>query len=189
MHVTLRVGKDVPRLRTKRCYRALAAAMEAGRERFGFRLVHHAVQTNHIHLIVEASDRRALSRGMQGLTIRMARALNRACERRGKVFSGRYHAHALTTPSETRRAIAYVLNNWRRHAAQGGRYYSARYVDWFSSGLRFDGWGGRPDRSCPEWIPPGDMASPNTWLLKVGWRGRGLLDAGDVPGRVVGLPD
>ena len=31
---------------------------------------------NHIHLLCEATDRRALSRGLQGLFVRIAKALN-----------------------------------------------------------------------------------------------------------------
>ena len=181
VHITLRVQRDVPHLRTKRSYRAIAKAMQAGKQRFGFRLVHHAVQSNHIHLIVEAKDRRALSRGMQGLSIRIARALNRACDRQGKVFSARYHAHALRSPSETKRAIHYVLNNWRKHGRQGGRFYPSRSLDWFSSALQFDGWRGNPDRSSPQWIVPDTTTSPHGWLLKVGWRRSGLLESGGVP--------
>ncbi|HWV38452.1 MAG TPA: hypothetical protein VN033_08235 [Vulgatibacter sp.] len=51
--------------------------MSRGAERFGMRLTHHSVQGNHLHLIVEAKDARALSRGMQGLSIRVAQGMNR----------------------------------------------------------------------------------------------------------------
>jgi REP element-mobilizing transposase RayT len=37
------------------------------------RLIHLSVQSNHLHLIVEAADRNALGRAMRGLQIRMAR--------------------------------------------------------------------------------------------------------------------
>ena len=68
-----------------------------------------------IHLIVEASDRVALSRGVQGLCIRLARAVNRACGRRGPVFADRYHARALKTPRSVRFALRYVLLNAHKH--------------------------------------------------------------------------
>jgi REP element-mobilizing transposase RayT len=78
-------------LRSRRCFSALAQSFAAASNQFGFRLVHYSVQGNHIHFLVEAEDKRALSRGMQGLTIRMARALNRVMNnRKGKVFSDRY---------------------------------------------------------------------------------------------------
>ncbi len=128
----------------------LLDAMRAGRECFGFRLVHYAVLANHLHLVVEAGDSRSLSRGMQGLAVRMARALNRAWRRRGKVFAERFHAHVLKTPREVRNALRYVLENARRHGAwlrRGG-------VDPFSSARA-------------------PLGRARTWLLSVGLRMHG----------------
>jgi REP element-mobilizing transposase RayT len=48
-----------------------------GKVRPGFRVVHYGVMGDHVHLIVEGVNREALSRGMQGLAIRLAKALNR----------------------------------------------------------------------------------------------------------------
>src|SRR5262245_39857104 len=81
-HVTVKLSRGLPRLRQKKEYAALRAAFAAGRERFGFRLVHYAVLNDHLHLLVEAHDRVALSRGLQGLLIRIAKALNRLWSRR-----------------------------------------------------------------------------------------------------------
>ena len=83
-------------------FRAVRRALTGARARFGFRLVHFSVQRDHLHLLAEASDRRALSRGMQGLSIRVAKAVNRRLGRRGAVFADRYHARALKTPREAR---------------------------------------------------------------------------------------
>ena len=69
---------------------AIARALGGIKAREDFRVVHFSIQDNHIHLLVEAHDTLALSRGMQALTIRMARALNRAASRTGKVFDDRY---------------------------------------------------------------------------------------------------
>lgn len=189
VHVTLRVGTDIPPLRTKRCYRAIAGAMHAGRQRPDFRLVHQSVQHNHIHLIVEADDRRALSRGMQGLSIRIARALNKALGRAGRVFADRYHAHVLRTPPEIRAALAYVLLNWRHHAWQQGRRFADGWIDFFCSGRSFDGWRRRGDDRPPAWLPDFETTvPPRRYLLARGWRQRGLIDPAEVPGRPRGLP-
>jgi hypothetical protein len=56
------------------------------------------VQATHLHLLVEASDERALSRGVRAFEISVARRLNKAVGRKGRVFRDRYHADALTTP-------------------------------------------------------------------------------------------
>jgi hypothetical protein len=66
----------------------------------GFPLVHYSVQGNHVHLLVEANDEKALSKGMNGLGTRIARRLNRVMGRKGKVLDDRYHGHILRTPTE-----------------------------------------------------------------------------------------
>ena len=120
VHVTWRMRQGVWNLRTRRCFTALARAFWGGANRFGFRLVHYSVQGNHVHLLVEADDERALSRGMNGLGTRIARRLNRVMSRRGKVLDDRYHGHILRTPSEVRRARAYLLANAQKHYGQRG---------------------------------------------------------------------
>jgi len=82
------------------------SALAKARERFGFRLIHFSVQRDHLDLIAEASDRRALSRGVPGLTIRVARAVNRYLQRAGRLFADRYHARALRTPRSAFRQTA-----------------------------------------------------------------------------------
>src|SRR5207245_318842 len=119
--------------RSRRAFRALEKAFREGCNRFGFRVTHFSVQGNHVHLMVEAEDKHSLARGMQGLAIRMAKALNRLMERKGKAFSDRYHAHVLRTQREVRNALAYVLGNFARHAAEWGRKVTEGAVDAFSS--------------------------------------------------------
>jgi REP element-mobilizing transposase RayT len=155
------------------------------RRRKGFRLVHYSLQGNHLHALVEASDREALGRGMKALGIRFAKAVNRALRRRGSVVSERYHARVLRAPAQVRSAIRYVLLNARRHAAQGKRRLSgAVRLDPASSARWFDGWSWRPRGE--EELPhiPSPTSAPRTWLLATGWRRRGLIDPSDVPGRM-----
>jgi REP element-mobilizing transposase RayT len=116
VHVTLRLLPEVPTLRRHRMWTVLRERFRAGKDRFGFRLVDFSVQSNHIHLVCEGNDKRALSRGMQGLAIRLAKGINKQLGRRGKVFACRYHARQLHSPTETRNALIYVLGNYARHA-------------------------------------------------------------------------
>jgi len=129
VHVTLRARPQVWNLRAKRCFTRLRRCFRAGCDQFGFALNEFSVQGNHLHLICEADDSRALSRGMQGLGIRMAKALNRVMERAGTVFAHRYHARVLRTLSEIRRALAYVLGNAAKHAREQGRPLPAGWID------------------------------------------------------------
>lgn len=115
VHVTWRMKKDVWNLRSGRCFRALKIAFYSGANRFGFRLVHYSVQGNHLHLLVEAKDEKALSSGMNGMGVRVAKRLNRVMGRHGKVLADRYHAHVLRTPAEVRRARDYLLQNAKKH--------------------------------------------------------------------------
>jgi len=72
-------------------------------------VVHFSIQTDHVHLLIEARDKVSLSRGVSGLTIPFARSINRALGRTGHVFSDRYHARDLKTPREVRHGLVYVL--------------------------------------------------------------------------------
>lgn len=108
--------RGVPSLREHSLFVQVRKALAAAKHQFGFALVHFSVQRDHLHLIAEANDRRALSRGVQGLSIRLALAVNRLLERKGRLFADRYHARALKTPREVRFALRYVLLNARKHA-------------------------------------------------------------------------
>lgn len=117
VHVTVRVVRDVGRLRTRKLYRAIQWATLAAARRARIRIIHLSIQHNHLHLLVEARDERALARGMQGFQISAAKHINAALiatdgtRRRGRVFADRYHAHILRTPREVRHALVYVMNN------------------------------------------------------------------------------
>ena len=121
VHVTVRVAQRVWNLRSRRCYRVVTAAFAAARGRFGLRLIEFAVLGNHLHLVVEAHHNQALSRGMQGLSVRIAKAMNRLIGTRGAVLGDHYHAHLLETPTKLVNAIAYVLGNAAHHYGIEGR--------------------------------------------------------------------
>lgn len=178
VHVTLRVVAGIRSMRGKPAFRQIknAVAVVAGRP--GFRLVHFSVQSNHLHLLVEAKDAQALSRGVRALEISVAQRLNRLSSRKGRFFADRYHARALKSPREVRHALAYVLLNANHHSGFGSA--RPRGPDFYSSGCAFNGWKA-PPRGIPEDIPL--VASPKTWLLLYGWRTRGLLAFDEIPGR------
>jgi hypothetical protein len=148
----------------------------------GFRACHFSVQKNHVHIIVEALDNEHLSRGMQGLSIRIARSINHELGRCGRVFADRYHARILKTPREVKVALNYVLNNSLRHRPiRDGDWYLMQ-EDSFSSAAWFDGWRTRANPRCLPTGPP-PVSEPKTWLLTVGWRRHGLLVPAYVPAR------
>ena len=97
------------------------------------RIVHCSIQSDHVHLIVEADHDEALSNGMKGCNGRIARLLNALWRRRGRVFRERFHDRVLKTLSEVRNALKYVLNNHRKHGVESNAYAGRRDLDVFSS--------------------------------------------------------
>jgi hypothetical protein len=124
-----------------------------------------------LHTIVEADAPASLRRGVQGLAIRVARAVNRVLYRCGRVWGDRYHARMLRTPREVRNAFVYVLNNLRKHVPD------ARGIDPCSSARWFTGWKAvvvyDPGRS------PVSLA--RTWLASVGWLRHGRIGPEERP--------
>jgi putative transposase len=169
-------------LRTKRCFTAISKCLADIQEQIGFRVVHYSVQGNHLHLLVEAKDTQALSRGVQGLKIRLARALNRVMERKGKVFADRYHARILRTPTETFRCLMYILKNARKHAKSHGRTYPPGWVDPYSSAVFFEPFGRVWVDRCAVFPRQREVSKPRTWLVQVGWELGGRADPNKIPG-------
>jgi hypothetical protein len=85
---------------------------------------------------------------MQGLCIRLAKALNNAMSRKGSLFADHYHSRLLRSPTELAHAIAYVLENAAHHFGVSGR-------DWFSSATQRE-----------------VLSTPRGWLLRIGWKRR-----------------
>jgi REP element-mobilizing transposase RayT len=232
VHIVLRVVGELGNLRKRDMYKAVrnatisVAKRELHDERDGaFRIVHISIQRNHVHLIVEADHKRALSRGMQSFQISAAKHLNRAfsivrikngariaghtvrlagnlrafsataanlllkldrgARRRGTVFPDRYHEEIITNPKQAHHALAYVLNNWRKHGEDRTAQSRAWNVDPFSTGVLFDGWKEREhDPFVWSWrdtYQPMVVYLARTWLLREGWRKHGLIGFHYVP--------
>jgi len=149
VHVTIRMARRVWNLRSRRCFSVIEACFEASLGRFGLRLIEFAVLGNHLHLVVEVDSSQALSKGMQGLGVRVAKALNGAMGSSGRVLADHYHSRILRTPTELVNAIAYVLGNHAHH--HGGTSAADPYSSACCDRTRLIG-------------------QPRSWLLRVGWR-------------------
>jgi REP element-mobilizing transposase RayT len=189
VEITLRVEREVGSLRKYDAYHAIRRALPSTFRRADFRICQITLQRDHVHLIAEASDERALARGMQGFEIAAAHQLNAAMSkkhgrvRRGRVFTDRYHARILRTPTEVKRALNYVLNNWRHHGEHRGIDSMYWDVDYFSSGPAFTRWKEPlPDPPTTTYQPL-PVRPPSTWLLSVGWTRAGELSMFATPGR------
>jgi putative transposase len=144
------------------------------------------VQADHVHLIVEARDRSSLIGGVRGFEVSLARRLNRLLFRRGRCWSDRWHQRALKTPRSVRRALVYVLANYKKH----GEALHAP-VDPCSSGPYFPGYaecrGNTPLELQPMLIPLAlrtggpPVAEPRSWLLRIGWLRWGEISLRETP--------
>jgi REP element-mobilizing transposase RayT len=178
--VTTRVEPDVARLRTEVMYEAIRTALALAtkwmNEPEPVRFVHASVQSNHLHLMVEAASSKALSRAMKGLLVSIAKRLNAIAGRKGRVFADRYHTSMLATPTQVRNGLAYTLLNFRKH----GEAKPSQRLDPYSSAF-----------ALPDWTPDGliplrgvnvlPVALPRTWLLREGWRRAGPISPWDTP--------
>jgi REP element-mobilizing transposase RayT len=176
VHVTMRVRGGLPSMREPVLFSELrhriGDANRSLRLRNVFRVVHFSVQDNHIHMIVEASDASALSRGVQGLAVRLARRTNSLLRIRGGFWGDRFHSRELTSPRAVRNALVYVLMNAKKH----GLDYAG--IDPLSSALWFcDGFSPRLE---PRAEPP-PVRDARTWLGSVGWHRHGLLRVHERP--------
>jgi REP element-mobilizing transposase RayT len=198
LHVVLRVVPAIGSLRKRFTYAALreatiAVALRELNDKYdgAFRIVHISIQRTHVHLIVEAENKHALARGMQGFQISAAKHLNRAVSRnldrrrRGTVFPDRYHYEVITNPRQARSTLAYVLNNWRKHREDRGEAQRSWKVDPFSTAPLFGGWkelaGSDVMWPLRETYKPLVVYLPKTWLLRVGWQRSGTISVMEVP--------
>jgi REP element-mobilizing transposase RayT len=150
VHVTQKLRPGLPALRQSAEIEVVRAALRAGNERPGFRIVAFSALSNHLHLAIEVRSTGELSRGVQGLAIRLAKALNKLWQRRGTVFLERFHARLAEGIGAMRRVLVYVLNNARKHRVRLPR----GVPDPYSSGPWFPYWRDHPGRPRPE--PPAE---------------------------------
>ena len=172
VHVTVRFERGIPSMRSQVLARTVMAQISRARVRF-WRVVHFSVQATHLHLVVEAENERELGRAMQGLGVRIAKSVNRVLGRRGALVAGRHHAHPLRTPREfamrSRTLCAMpintapILSGW----------------DPWSSAAWFDGWATPLGDSALRYRErvPIPVATAQTWLLSVGWKRSGPIEA------------
>jgi hypothetical protein len=174
--VTLSTKPELGNLRSRRVHEVIRASLLESSDTGWFRVCHYSVQKHGLRFIVEAADRDALSRGMQGLNVRLAKALNRLWSRSGSVFRDRYDTKILDTGHKVRDSLRLVLNGALASPTQA-RNLAGR-LDPYSSAAYFEGWN---DRSIEPPPGPRPVARPRTALLQRGWRKHGLIGIDEAP--------
>ncbi|MFT3696889.1 MAG: transposase [Kofleriaceae bacterium] len=193
-HVTLRVSPEIGWMRKLDVYAAIRGALrKVLPRRSDFRIAQYSVQDTHIHLIVEAEHKKALAAGLRAFQISAAKRINAVISRRrrmdrrrrGVVFTDRYHAEDLSSVRQVRNALAYVMNNWRRHRVDSrdpSRRLCDGRLDPYASGLAYPGWREPLSLQRPRDYEPPPVAEPRSWLLTTGWTKAPLISCLEVPG-------
>jgi REP element-mobilizing transposase RayT len=66
----------------------------------GLKVLHFSLQSNHLHLLVEAPNNEILTRAMRSLSVTFSKGIGK-----GRVQLERYHLHVLRSLKETRNAV------------------------------------------------------------------------------------
>jgi REP element-mobilizing transposase RayT len=118
--------------------------LQEGTCRFGYRVHAFCFMTNHLHLLLQAGDI-PLSRGMQNLSFRYTRWVNRREKRTGHLFQGRFKALLIDGDSYLLELVRYIHLNplragmtqspeehpWTSHHAYLGQYD----LSWLTTGV------------------------------------------------------
>lgn len=129
LHVNFKYRMHV---RNKETLKILKRSIQNARIQ-GLRILHYSFQSNHVHLIIEATSNEILTRGMRSLTNAMAKRIDR-----GRIQIQRYHLHVLRTFREAKNAIRYVLFNQQKHDSPRGGQDTCSTVNEYSSVLALE---------------------------------------------------
>lgn len=179
LHVTIRLRDGLPNMRTRRGAQIIKNAI-VGAQNCGVRILHFALLSNHIHLIIEPRGAEIFFNAMKSLTSRLGIHIRRwAATRVTKkldalgfgLFRGRYDVQVIKTPQQMKHALKYVLLNPAKH------FKKAPYLDMFTSGVVFTNWKKLIGYELPatskfkllENKLRDFLASPTLWLSDVGW--------------------
>jgi len=88
----------------------VATSLAQAADKYGLELFAYVVMSNHVHLVVRA-PRGGLPEAMQLFFSQVARRVNQLRNRRGPVFSDRYHHQTICDDAALRSAVRYVLSN------------------------------------------------------------------------------
>lgn len=133
LHLTLKLRDKRWNLRCGEVSAAFKSSA-VGAKAFGLKILHYSLLKDHLHILVEARDNDQLTRGMRSFGARFAKAIRKIVGGSGSVFKGRFHLQLITNPTQMRNALAYVLQNFSKHARL------LKHVDRYSSAAYFHQW-------------------------------------------------
>ena len=118
-HITHRCHKKEFLLKFKKDRKRWIYWLFEAKKRFALIVLDYIVTSNHIHLLVVDGDKQEISRSMQLIAGRTAQEYNHRKNRRGALWSDRYHATAVDTDEYLISCIAYIDLNMVRAGKVG----------------------------------------------------------------------
>lgn len=114
LHLTIKVRENKADIQTKKILRKLQYAILRARLK-GLRVIHYALEYNHVHLLVESTTHETLHKGMQSLGITLAKGINKLKGKKGTVYKHRYHFRQISSRRDLKNVIQYILQNHKKH--------------------------------------------------------------------------
>ena len=129
LHVVHRGNDRQAIFRDEADYRVYRRYLSEALEKFGCKLHAYVLMTNHVHLLLTPQLEKGLARTMQSLGSRYARYFNKAYDRSGTLFEGRYRASLIESDSYLLACYRYVELNPVRAGLVGdpARYLHSSY--------------------------------------------------------------
>jgi putative transposase len=176
LQITHKLQPGLATLRRKHILKAFQRCA-ARAKHFEMHVIHFSLISNHIHMLVEARDKKALEQGMRSLASRMGKLVAFCSNKKGPVFKGRYHLSVIKNPTQMKRSLYYVLLNQAKHSKM------LEHMDPFSSAKYFPDWRrlmGKLWNPVFEWeevnissCDEAGLSPPRSWLMRDGWNRAG----------------
>ncbi|MEI8348179.1 MAG: transposase [Pseudomonadota bacterium] len=160
VHVVWHLNPHVPPCRRKNILLIFKKAVLKGRL-MGLKVIHFSLMNNHLHLLIETENKKALAKALQSFAISFTKRLkNFNGLKKTPIFKERYFCHILKSLREVKHAIHYILMNGKKAGL-------SRYdIDPYSSAINL--------RSlCPKLFPELDFNLPRVYFSKITdfWQG------------------
>jgi REP element-mobilizing transposase RayT len=158
VHINLKLSHS---LRNGTGIAALRRSVENARKYL--KILHYSLETNHIHLIIEAKDNEHLEMGMRSFTNTFVKMIGK-----GSLQKERYHLHVLRTREEVRNAFRYVimnhLNHTKMNSIKADLFSSLHTLDLKETARLY-----QVSIIETKKLRPVDLDQPSSWLAKQGF--------------------
>jgi len=128
-HVVNRGNNRQQVLKHEADFRRYVELLQRYKDEYDFRLFHYVLMNNHVHLLLQTSEKGSISKIMQGVTLAHTKYYNRKNESSGHVWQGRFKSHVIEKDSYLLQCGRYIeLNPVRANLVQDpGEYRWSSY--------------------------------------------------------------